>query len=217
MSASDASPDAVEVARANAARLGLPVDGHATGCRRASTTSSWRTCPTCARTSGTGWRPRSAVRAARGAGVGRGRARRDPRAGRPGARAGTRLALEHAPAQAEAVRGAARRRAVTLPRPRRAATRVTVGEARRDPGGRRDLRALHRRRRRGAVPGRHGLRARHRARLREGVERLYALKGRRPDRARRGDVLRARARAGGAARARPRTAGRARAAAARRA
>ena len=55
------SAAAVEVARANAARLGLPleVDRGGAGCPTATTTWWWPTCPTCARTSGPGSRPRS--------------------------------------------------------------------------------------------------------------------------------------------------------------
>ena len=117
--------------------------------------------------------------------------------------AGTRLALEHAPDQAAAVRGLlARRRDPPRPRAARARACVTVGAVRRERGGRRDLPALHRGRRRGAVPGRHRLRARHRAALARGRRRLYGLKGRRARAPLRGHVLRARAGAGGAARAR---------------
>ena len=106
VTASDRSPPAVDVdaAQRRAARPGGRGARSARACRRATTTWSSRTCPTCARTSGTRWRPRSATTSrARRSSARRGRARRDPRAGRRGP-GGTLLALEHAPDQAEAVR-----------------------------------------------------------------------------------------------------------------
>ena len=157
------------------------------------------TCPTCARTSGpalapeiTRYEPREALVS------GRRRARRDPRAGgrragghAPGARARARpggravRALLHAPATYPDLAGR---------------ERVTVRRACRDRGRGRDLRALHRRRRRGAVPGRHRLRARHRARLApRGWSGSTRSRAARPDAPGRGHVLPARAGAGGAA------------------
>ena len=79
---------------------------------------------------------------------------------------GTQLALEHAEDQADAVRGTAGG-GRHLPRPR-GLRRASPSAARRDAGGRRDLRAVHLGRRRGALPRRHGLRAGHRARLARG-------------------------------------------------
>ena len=183
VSASDASADAVEVARANAARArprraswsvarGLPAGEYdlvvanlpyvredewarlAAGDQPA-TSRARRSCraPTGSTRSARWWRRRPA---------------------------GTRLALEHAPG---AGRGGARAAAAT-PRtlPDLAGReRVTVGARAAVNVG--DLRALHRGGRRGAVPCRHRLRAGDRARTRaSAVERLYAIKGRPPDR-----------------------------------
>ena len=108
------------------------------------------------------YEPREALRRRRR------RARRDPRAGARGA-AGHAVALEHAPDQAAAVRALLADAAPARPgRPRagdhrdgRRVSRVAGRTCAR-------LRALHRRRRRGAVPGRHRLRAGHRARVARG-------------------------------------------------
>ena len=117
------------MARANAARLGLPLEVELglADCRRASTTWCWPTCPTCAEGEWAALQPEiRALRAARGA-------------GRPGADGldairelvaqappGTRLALEHAPGPGRGgARAAGRRR--DLAATWRGCERVTVG------------------------------------------------------------------------------------------
>ena len=106
VTASDRSAAAVEVARAERGAAGLPLEvARPRACRRATTTWWWPTCPTCARTSGPGSRPRSRAtsRARRwSAGADGLDEIRALVAWRP---AGTLLALEHAPDQGEAVRG----------------------------------------------------------------------------------------------------------------
>ena len=106
VSASDSSAAAVEVARANAARLRLAADGQRVARACPTATTSWcsPTCPTFARTNGPGWRPRSRAssRATRscpepdGLDAIRALVGESP--------AGTHMALEHAPGQAAAVR-----------------------------------------------------------------------------------------------------------------
>jgi release factor glutamine methyltransferase len=128
VSASDVSPGAAEVARANAARLGLPLEVTVgAGLPRGSwdlvvanlpyvREDEWDSLqPEIAR-----WEPREAlVSGADGLGAIRELVGRAP--------PGTRLALEHAPAQADAVRSLLRE-ATTL-RDLAGRERVTVGEA----------------------------------------------------------------------------------------
>ena len=179
-------------------RLGLDVDVRArptcsTARRRGDASSPTRpTSPSAARDAAAGaCAPRAARRAVRR----RRRPRRRCAAWLAAAAPRRCSSLEVGAGQAAGGRArcCARRASPTssASRPRR--HRARGGERGGDAPSRatRDLRALHRGRRRRRVPGRHGLRPGLRARTNpEAVRALYALKGRAPDKPARGHVLR---------------------------
>jgi release factor glutamine methyltransferase len=128
VSASDVSSEALEVARANAERLGLELElSHARGLPRGDCDLVLANLPYVRQDEWaslqpeiTRWEPRAAlVSGADGLDAIRGLVAQAP--------AGTRLALEHAPAQAEAVRGLLRD--AQSRRDLAGRERVTIGEA----------------------------------------------------------------------------------------
>ena len=188
--ATDVSADALDVARANALRLGLDVKfvhgnlhGRAGGRRR-------RLQPA-VRRAGRGLMPEVALRAAAGAVRRHRRPRRDPAAGARRARAVPRARARRGPGRRDRdarARGGVRRGRA---RARPGGDRARAGGARDDRrAGRGALGRVRRRGRRGRLPRRHRLRARVRPRERRRGRQALRAQGPPAGEARGGDVLR---------------------------